>query len=281
MKLYSPAVITVLMEKHKFKISKALGQNFLVDKNITEKIISAAGIGKGDFVVEIGAGMGVLTVAAADLASKVFAIEKDKALIPILKEVTKEYNNVEIILNDALKENINELAKGSKIKVIGNLPYYIATTLIMKILEQKTNAESLTVMVQKEVADRIKAGPGTKSYGTLSLAVNYYCQIEHVTDVPGSVFIPKPDVDSTVLKLIVRKEPPVSIPDETIFFSCIKAGFGQRRKTLLNSLTGLYGLDKSAVARALSGAGIDPKRRGETLSIFEFAELSRCIGAER
>jgi len=277
MKLYSPAVVSSLIQKHNFKISKSLGQNFLTDGNITEKIIEAAGIEKEDLIIEIGPGMGVLTAEAAKRAARVIAIEKDKALLPVLEDALSEFDNVEIINGDILETDINGLAGHNKVKIIGNLPYYITTPVIMKILEEKTNAESLTVMLQKEVADRIKAEPGTKAYGTISVVINYYCEVRHITHVSRSVFIPKPDVDSTVLRLDVRREPPVGLLDEAVFFACIKAGFGMRRKTLLNSLTGLCGMDKRAVLKALESAGIEPGRRAETLTIFEFAELANCI----
>ena len=295
MKLYSPAVIAALKEKYNFKISKSLGQNFLTDQNIIDKIIDGAQIGEGDLVIEIGPGLGALTVAAASRAAKVTAIEIDKNLIPILADALQEYKNIEIIHGDILKQNLNEIIQQNtqksgrnienenniqsidNIKIIGNLPYYITTPVIMKILEEKTQAHSLTVMMQKEVAERINANPGTKAYGAVTVAINYYCTVRHISDVPRSVFIPKPNVDSQVLRLDIRENPPVRLTCEKVFFSCIKAGFGQRRKTLLNALTGVCGLDKQSVLEALQKASIDPTRRAETLSLDEFATLSNSI----
>ena len=296
MKLYSPAVIAALREKHNFKISKSLGQNFLTDQNIIDKIIEGAQIEEGDIVLEIGPGMGVLTAATAERASKVIAIEIDKNLLPILADTLTGYKNVEIIHGDVLKLNLNDvisqsfksdtISSGSggnnvapKVKIIGNLPYYITTPIIMKILEEKTHAQSITIMMQKEVAERINAKPGTKVYGAITVAINYYCTVHHIVDVSRGVFIPQPNVDSQVLRLDIREAPPVFVESEKMFFACIKAGFGQRRKTLLNSLTGINGLEKQEVLEALQKAKIDPTRRAETLSLSEFATLSNCIVA--
>lgn len=283
MKLYAPSTIREIKDKHDFKLSKSLGQNFLTDKNIIEKIIQAPAITKNDLVIEIGPGIGVLTSEAAEKAAKVIAIEIDRKLIPILKETLKEYDNVEILNKDILKTDLNELLeqnreyKGQKIesvKIIGNLPYYITTPIIMKILEDGVKAESITIMMQREVADRLKAPPGSKTYGAISVAVQYYCTIEHIANVPKEVFIPQPKVDSSVLRLDIRKERPVFLKDEKAFFRCVKSGFGQRRKTLLNSLTGAMGASKEEVSRALENAKIDSKRRAETLSIEEFAKIA-------
>ena len=287
MKLYSPAVITALKEKHNFKISKSLGQNFLTDQNIIDKIIDGAQIEEGDIVIEIGPGMGVLTAAAAERASKVLAIEIDKNLLPILADSLSEYENVEIIHGDVLKLDLNPIISQNlatdnsknRVKIIGNLPYYITTPIIMKILEEKILAQSITIMMQKEVAERINAKPGSKTYGAITVAINYYCTVHHISDVHRSVFIPKPNVDSQVLRLDIRETPPVFVESEKVFFACIKAGFGQRRKTLLNSLTGVNGLAKQEVLEALNKAKIDPNRRAETLDLSEFATLSNCITA--
>ena len=286
MKLYSPAETAASIEKYGIKISKSLGQNFLADRNITEKIIEAAGIGADSLVLEIGAGLGALTAAAARRAGWAVAVEIDKNLTPALKENLKEYGNIDIINADILKEDINGLIESHRgktgrllpdIKIIGNLPYYITSPVIMKILEEKTIARSLTFMIQKEVAERISAKPGTKAYGAVTAAINYYGTVSYISDVPRSVFIPKPNVDSAVIRINVREAPPVSLTDEKIFFACIKAGFGQRRKTLLNSLTGLSGLGKQDIMDVLKNAGIDHMRRAETLDIFEFAALADCI----
>ena len=286
MKLYSPATINEIKNKHGFKLSKSLGQNFLTDKNIIDKIIEKSDIGKNDLVIEIGPGIGVLTAAAAEEAGKVIAIEIDRNLIPILRETLSEYDNIEIINSDVLKtdfgailEQNNEICgqKRSGVKILGNLPYYITTPIIMKILEDRVPADSITVMLQKEVADRIKAGPGTKAYGALSVAVQYYCTVSHVTNAPKEIFVPQPKVDSTVIRLSVRKEKPVVLNSEEAFFAVVRAGFGQRRKTLLNSLTGVYGLTKEEIAAVMTTAGIDPVRRAETLSLDEFAALANTI----
>lgn len=288
-KLYSPAYIAASIEKYGVKISRSLGQNFLTDRNITEKIVDAAKIEKDCLAIEIGAGMGALTAAAAERAAWVISVEIDRNLIPALTENLKEYDNIEIVCADILKLNINNMIKSHVEKtgqgtirtaIIGNLPYYITSPVIMKILEEKTAAKSMTFMVQKEVADRICAKPGTKAYGAITAAINYYCKVSLISNVPRGVFIPKPNVDSAVVQFSIRESSPVNLENEALFFACIKAGFGQRRKTLLNSMTGTYGLGRREIAAALQCAGINPERRAETLNIFEFAELANCIHRE-
>ena len=277
MKLYENSSIKNIKEVHGFRFSKSLGQNFLTDKNIVDKIVDGAGIGPEDTVIEIGPGMGVITWEAASRARKVIAIELDSSLIPILGETLARFDNVQIINQDVLKTDINELTDGEEaghVKIIGNLPYYITTPIIMKLLEDKVKAESLTIMTQKEVADRIGAGPGTKSYGALSIAVQFYCQVEKVTDVSRNSFIPAPNVDSTVLKLKFRQQSAAAVRNEPLFFKCVRAGFGQRRKTLSNSMQTLQGVSKDLIRDSLDAAGIDPARRAETLSIEEFAKFS-------
>lgn len=290
MKLHSTATINELKNRHGFKLSKSLGQNFLTDKNIIDRIIERSNITKRDLVIEIGPGIGVLTAAAAEAAGKVVAIEIDRNLIPILQETLSEYNNIEIINSDVLKTDFHKILEqnreidGQKIdgvKILGNLPYYITTPIIMKILEDKVPADSITIMLQKEVADRIKAGPGTKTYGALSVAVQYYCTVTHVANAPKEIFVPQPKVDSTVIRLDIRQEKPVHLFSEEAFFAVVKAGFGQRRKTLLNSLTGVYGLAKDEIAGAMKSTGIDPVRRAETLSLDEFAALANAIRPEK
>lgn len=286
MKLYSPATINEIKNKYDIKPIKSLGQNFIIDKNIIDKIIEKSMIGKGDLVIEIGPGIGVLTAAAAEKASKVIAIEIDKKLIPILEETLSEYNNIEIINNDIMKINFRGILEQNKeingqrikgVKILGNLPYYITTPIIMKILEDRVAADSITVMLQKEVADRIKAKPGSKIYGALSVAVQYYCNVVHVANVSKEVFVPRPKVDSSVIRLDLRKEKLFLLNDENVFFAVVKAGFGQRRKTLLNSLTGIYGLTKDEIASIIKRSGIDPGRRAETLQLQEFAALANMI----
>ena len=277
MKLYAPSTIRDIKDRYGFRLSKSLGQNFLTDKNIIDKIIDATEITDEDLVIEIGPGIGVLTYEAAQKAGKVTAIEIDKNLIPILKDNLSEFDNVEIVNQDVLKTDLNSMIDESgckKAKIIGNLPYYITTPIIMAILERRIHADSITVMMQKEVADRIKSKPGSKVYGALSVAVQYYCTVQTVAVVPKEVFYPVPKVDSAVLRLDIRKDKPVELIDEKMFFRCIKAGFGQRRKTLSNSLMGIGDVTKDEVKECLSSVGIDEKRRAETLSLDEFANLA-------
>lgn len=280
MKLYAPSTIRDIKDKYGFKLSKSLGQNFLTDKNIIDKIIDATEITEEDLVIEIGPGIGVLTSEAAQFAKKVVAVEIDRNLIPILKETLAEYNNVEIINQDVLKTDLNAIIREAgcrKTRIIGNLPYYITTPIIMGLLEGQVQADSITIMMQKEVADRIKAGPGTKSYGALSAAVQYYCTVDTIAVVPKEVFFPVPKVDSAVLRLNIRKDKPVSLYDEELFFRCIKAGFGQRRKTLSNSLSQLGDFTKEQIRACLEAVGIDEKRRAETLSLEEFAAIANDL----
>jgi 16S rRNA (adenine1518-N6/adenine1519-N6)-dimethyltransferase len=301
-KLYEPSTIKNIRDKYGFKFSKSLGQNFLTDKNIIDLIIDGANIKDEDLVIEVGPGIGVLTAEAAQIAKKVIAIEIDKSLIPILHDTLQDYSNVEIINEDILKLDINKIIDEFKrenqkenskenqnqisqdntnVRIIGNLPYYITTPIIMKLLEDGVNAQSITIMMQKEVADRIKASTGTKAYGALSVAVQYYCTVEKVANVPRGVFVPQPNVDSTVLRLDIRKEKPVKLTNQKLFFDCVKAGFGQRRKTLLNSLQTLQGIDKEMVRESLEAAGIEPSRRAETLTLDEFAMLANEVNRRK
>ena len=278
MKLYAPSTIKDIRERHGFNFSKNLGQNFLVDKNIIDQIIDESYITEEDLVIEIGPGVGVLTAEAAAVAKKVVAVEIDTSLIPILEETLAVYDNVTVVNKDILKTDLKELIEehgtGGGVKIIGNLPYYITTPIIMKILEEDVAVDSITIMMQKEVADRIKAAPGSKIYGALSAAVQYYCTIEQIATAPKEVFVPRPKVDSAVLKLVIRKEKPAELIDEKMFFRCIKAGFGQRRKTLSNSLMGIGDVTKEQVKACLEELGIDEKRRAETLSLEEFANVA-------
>lgn len=285
MKLYAPSTIQAIKERHNFQLSKSLGQNFITDKSVIERIVEGSDVGEDDLVIEIGPGIGVLTAEAAESAAKVVAIEIDKKLIPILAETLADYDNIRVINQDILKTDINEIIREEReagsftggVKIMGNLPYYITTPIIMGILEKGVEADSITIMMQKEVADRIKAAPGGKIYGAISVAVQYYCEVEQVASVPKEVFVPRPKVDSAVLKLSIRKERPVDLIDEKSFFACIKAGFGQRRKTLLNSLTGVNGLPKEDIKKILEAAGVDPARRAETLDINEFAAIANGV----
>lgn len=285
-KLYAPGTIKKIKNKHHFQLSKSLGQNFLTDGAIVDQIIASADAGSADLVIEIGPGVGVLTAAAAQTAGKVIAVEIDKNLIPILRETLSEFPNIEIINRDILKTDLREiLAQNEEIngqrrtgvKIIGNLPYYITTPIIMKLLEDGIAADSLTIMLQKEVADRILAGPGSKTYGALSVAVQYFSTVTLVTQVPKEVFIPRPKVDSAVIRLDLRKQKPVALRSEAAFFATVRSGFGQRRKTLLNSLTGVLGTTRDEIGAVMEQLAIDSKRRAETLSIEEFAALSNAI----
>lgn len=270
-----------IVDKHGFKFSKSLGQNFLIDDNVIDKIIDGARVKEGDKVIEVGPGIGTLTREMAKRAGKVVAVEIDKNLIPILKETLADFDNTEVVNEDILKVDINKLVdeklSGGPVKLIANLPYYITTPIVMKFLEEDIPVTDIVVMVQKEVADRMNAVPSTKDYGALSVAVQYYCDTEIVAKAPRHMFIPQPKVDSTVIGLHIREERKYKADNEQLFFKTVKAAFGQRRKTLLNSLSSMGVLDKAKIKEVLAEAGIDEKRRGETLSIEEFAHLSNII----
>ena len=270
-----------VVEKHNFKFSKSLGQNFLIDTNVIDRIIEGARVKEGDYVIEVGPGIGTLTKEMGRTAEKVVAIEIDKTLIPILEETLSDSPNIEVINQDILKVDVQELVKeklnGGPVKLIANLPYYITTPIVMKFLEEDIPVTDIVVMVQKEVADRMNAKPSTKDYGALSVAVQYYCDTEIVAKAPRHMFMPQPNVDSTVIGLHVREERKYLVDNEDVFFKTVKASFGQRRKTLLNSLGGLGFLSKDQIRVALQEANIDEKRRGETLSIEEFASLANEV----
>ena len=270
-----------VVQKHNFKFSKSLGQNFLIDTNVIDRILEGARVKEGDYVIEVGPGIGTLTKEMGRSAEKVVAIEIDKTLIPILEETLVDFPNIEVINQDILKVNVQELVKeklnGGPVKLVANIPYYITTPIVMKFLEEDIPVTDIVVMVQKEVADRMNAKPNTKDYGALSVAVQYYCDTEIVAKAPRHMFMPQPNVDSTVIGLHVREEQIYHVDNEDIFFKTVKASFGQRRKTLLNSLGGLGFLSKDQIKEALKEANIDEKRRGETLSIEEFASLSNAV----
>lgn len=283
MKLYTPSTIMEIQKKYNLRPSKSLGQNFLADQNIINGMIEKSDIKKTDLVLEIGPGIGTLTEALCQSGGLVLAVEIDRKMIPILDETLRDYPNKVIIHDDILKTDIHQLIKDIRLpdgtfptalKVVANLPYYITTPILMKILEDRIPATSLTMMMQKEVANRLTAKPGTKEYGAITLAVQYYSEASKIIQVPRDVFIPRPNVDSTVVLFKVRQDPPVFIKDEALMFALIKGGFGMRRKTLLNSLVGVADMTKDQVGLALRGAGIDEKRRGETLSLEEFAQLA-------
>ena len=270
-----------VVNKHNFKFSKSLGQNFLIDDNVIDRILQGARLSETDRIIEVGPGIGTLTREMGKVAENVVAIEIDKTLIPILKETLADLDNVEVVNEDILKVDvkglINEKLNGGPVKLVANLPYYITTPIVMKFLEEDIPVTDIVVMVQKEVADRMNAKPSTKDYGALSVAVQYYCDTEIVAKAPRHMFVPQPNVDSIVIGLHVRDEKKYVVDNEDIFFKTVKASFGQRRKTLLNSLGGLGFLSKDEIREALQAANIDEKRRGETLSIDEFANLSNEI----
>ena len=270
-----------VVNKHNFKFSKSLGQNFLIDDNVIDRILEGARLSETDRIIEVGPGIGTLTREIGKVAENVVAIEIDKTLIPILKETLADLDNVEVVNEDILKVDvqglINEKLNGGPVKLVANLPYYITTPIVMKFLEEDIPVTDIVVMVQKEVADRMNAKPSTKDYGALSVAVQYYCDTEIVAKAPRHMFVPQPNVDSIVIGLHVRDEKKYVVDNEDIFFKTVKASFGQRRKNLLNSLGGLGFLSKDQIREALQAANIDEKRRGETLSIDEFANLSNEI----
>lgn len=266
-----------IVNKYKFKFSKSLGQNFLIDNQVLSDIVTSAEVNNDDFVIEIGPGVGTLTKELLQVAKKVCAIELDKDLIPILNEELKEFENFELVNKDALKVDFNELIGEEKsVKLVANLPYYVTTPIITKLITEGYNFKSLTIMIQKEVAERIDAEPNTKEYGALSLLVQYYCDTDLVRKVSPTSFIPRPKVESSVIRLDKLDSPRVQVEDEKLFFKIIRASFNMRRKTLWNALKSL-GLNKDLLENALQECDIDPKRRGETLSIQEFASLSNCI----
>jgi 16S rRNA (adenine1518-N6/adenine1519-N6)-dimethyltransferase len=271
-----------IINRYDFAFKKNFGQNFLIDERVLNKIIAAADITEEDTVLEVGPGIGTLTQALAKSAKKVIAVEIDKTLVPILGEVLADYNNIEIINNDILKVDVAELVRqngGKALKLVANLPYYITTPIIMGILEQKLPVESITVMIQKEVALRMQAAPSTKDYGALSLAVQYYCEPYLVANVPQNCFMPRPNVDSAVIRLTPHKNPPVVAKNEQLMFRLIKVAFSQRRKTLLNCIfnSNEWGLDKEQIAELLVKCGFDERVRGETLTLEDFARLSDTL----
>lgn len=278
-----PQNTIAVLQKYHFNFQKKFGQNFLIDTTVLDRIISSAEITKEDCVLEIGPGIGTMTQYLAEHAGSVVAVEIDKALIPILEETLQDYDNVTVINDDILKVDINRLVEekngGRPIKVVANLPYYITTPIIMGLFESRVPLKSITIMVQKEVADRMQVGPGTKDYGALSLAVQYYAKPEIVANVPPNCFIPRPKVGSAVIRLTRYEEPPVQVKDEKKMFALIRASFNQRRKTLVNGLgnAGLPGITKESAAAALAQMGLSPTVRGEALTLEQFARLSDLL----
>lgn len=281
-RLTSPRTIKYIMEKYGFKFSKGLGQNFIIDENVLERIMDGSDINSDDVILEIGPGIGVMTNVLCENAKKVVSIEIDKSLIPVLSETVGHHENLKIINKDVLKVDLLSLVKEEfgeqKPKLIANLPYYVTTPIIMMFLEERIPVSDLIVMIQKEVADRIIAKPSTKAYGALSVVVQYFTEPSIVTRVSRGSFMPMPNVDSSVVRLKVRENPPVELIDESLFFLTIKDGFGKRRKTLLNALSsGFLKISKEQAKIALDLAGIPENTRGEALSIDEFATLANAI----
>ena len=273
-----------VLQKYQFRMQKKYGQNFLIDTNILHKIVEAAQITKEDCVLEIGPGIGTMTQHLAEAAGRVIAVEIDKELIPILEETLAPYGNITLLHADILKVDLHKLSEEQGIdrpfKVVANLPYYITTPIIMELFESHVPLESITVMVQSEVADRMQVGPGTKDYGALSLAVQYFAKPEVMVRVPASCFMPRPNVDSTVIRLTRHDNPPVEVEDEAYLFAIVRASFNQRRKTLVNGLVnaGNLGVSKEQVEDVLGQMGLSKTVRGETFTLERFAELSNRLG---
>lgn len=281
--LASPRETKAIIDSYSFAFQKKFGQNFLIDANVLERIISDSGITKDDLVVEIGPGIGTMTQYLCEAAREVVVIEIDETLIPILNYTLSDYDNVEIINDDALKVDIEKIARekndGKPIKVVANLPYYITTPIIMSLLEGDVPIESITIMVQKEVAERMQTGPGSKEYGALSLAVQYYADAHILMNVPASCFMPRPKVDSSVIKLDIYKEKQIKVSDEEMMFKIIRASFNQRRKTLVNGLKNASNLPytKDEIEDAIEKLGEDLRVRGETLKLEKFARLTDIL----
>ena len=282
--LGNPKNTIEVLQKYGFNFQKKFGQNFLIDTRILEGIIDAANITKDDFVLEIGPGIGTMTQYLCESAREVVAVEIDKNLIPILADTLSAYDNVEVINEDILKVDIKSLAEarnhGKPIKVVANLPYYITTPIIMGLFESHVPIDSITIMVQKEVADRMQEGPGSKEYGALSLAVQYYANPKIVINVPPSCFMPQPKVGSAVIRLERHPQPPVEVENEQLMFQLIRASFNQRRKTLANGLNNFQGLrlDKETIQKCIEELGVPATIRGEALSLEQFAKLSNIVG---
>ena len=277
-----PQNTIAVLQKHQFHFQKKYGQNFLIDTSVLERIIGAAQIGQTDCVLEIGPGIGTMTQYLAEHAKKVIAVEIDKALLPILEETLAAYENVTVLQGDILKTDVGELAEkynaGKPLKVVANLPYYITTPILMGLFEKNVPLTSVTVMVQKEVAERMQAKPGSEEYGALSLAIQYYAEPRIVANVPPHCFMPRPKVGSAVVNLQRFLEPPVKAEDEEFLFSLIRAAFNQRRKMLVNALAaGIPELSKEKIAKTLAGLHISGTIRGEKLSLAEFAELANAL----
>jgi 16S rRNA (adenine1518-N6/adenine1519-N6)-dimethyltransferase len=278
LKLSSPRTIKYIMEKYGFKFSKSLGQNFLINEQVIEDIMEGAEVGPNDCILEVGPGIGVMTQAMAERAKKVVSVEIDSSLLPVLDETLDPHDNVVIVNEDILKVDVRALIDrefdGEKPKVVANLPYYVTTPIIMMFLEEGLPVTDIVVMVQKEVADRIVSGPGNKIYGALSVAVQFYADPHVIVKAPKGLFMPQPKVDSVVVRMKILDQPKVDVKDRKLFFRVVKAAFGMRRKTLLNALSSGLNVSKDLVNEVMESCAIDPKRRGETLSIEEFGQLA-------
>lgn len=267
-----------VVQKYNFKFTKSLGQNFLTDQNVLDDIVNGSNVCEEDFVIEIGPGVGTLTKELLKKAKKVCAVELDSELIPILTEELKDFPNFELIHKDALKVDFNELIGEEKsVKVVANLPYYVTTPIIARLLKEGYKFKSLTIMIQKEVAERIASEPNCKEYGALSILVQYYCDTEILRKVSPTCFIPQPKVDSIIIKLDRLDEPRVKVKDEELFFKIVRQSFNMRRKTLRNAIKSLGDVSGDDIDKAFNDAGIDPRRRGETLSIEEFGKLADSV----
>lgn len=283
-RLHDPATTKEILKKYGFSLTKGLGQNFLIDGSVIENTCDAAGITKDDCIIEIGPGIGTLTQVLCERAKKVVSIEIDRDLIEIHKE-TLPYDNLKIIYDDFMKMDLEKIMleefSDSNVKVVANIPYYITTPIVMKILEDRVKVESITVMIQKEVAERFQSPPGSKEYGAISAVIQYYSKPEIKFIVPKKVFIPQPKVDSAVIVMKVYEEPPVELKDEKLFFNLIKGAFGQRRKTIVNSVSGtIREIDKNKLKETLEKLGYNPSIRGEKLGIEDFARISNSLSEQ-
>lgn len=281
--LTSPVQLMELFRRFDFRPRKRFGQSFLVDRNVLNKILDAAEVHEGDAVLEVGPGAGTLTLALAERGAAVVAVEVDRDLVAILSEILQGRPNAEIVNADILSLNLPQFLQdhfgSARVKVLGNLPYYITSPIISELLLARSQVERIVLMVQKEVAERLKASPGTKDFGSMSVFVQYYCEVEIIAHVSRNVFLPPPDVASAIVRLTPREHPPVEVPSDELFFDVVHCAFGQRRKTLRNSLSDCQalGLTKDRVLQVLQAAGIEPSRRAETLSLAEFASIARAI----
>lgn len=281
LKLTSPSTIRYIMDKYGFRFSKSLGQNFLIDEGTVNRIVANAEVGPEDVVLEIGPGIGVMTQVLAAHAEKVVAVEIDSSLLPVLNETLEGLENVEVVHGDILEVDVKALLKehfgDRKPKVVANLPYYVTTPILMRFLEERLPVSEIVVMIQKEVAERMTASPSTKAYGSLSIAVQYYCEAAVVQKVPPTVFMPQPSVESLVIRLKLREKPCVELINPDFFFKVVKAAFGQRRKTLLNALSAGLSMPKDKILEALEAVELAPNLRGEALTIESFARLANAF----